>query len=139
MVAELDSLNAAERVEFVGQGAPAAPLAGAMEVRLSQAIAQLPGALVGLPDMHCPGATSCALTGPSGVGKSTALAAIAGLVPLASGRIEVCGQVLKAGTADAWRGRVALMPQRPHFADETLEDCKILGATATKCAGKSSG
>lgn len=121
VVAELDALDAAERVEFVGQGVPAAPLLGAMDIRLNRAIAQLPGAPVGLPDMHCAGATSCALTGPSGVGKSTALAAIAGLVPLAFGRIEVCGQVLNADMADSWRRRVTLMPQRPHFADETLE------------------
>lgn len=63
-----------------------------------------------------------ALTGPSGAGKSTALAAIAGLVPLASGRIEVCGQPLGPNTADAWRARIALIPPRVHFPDITLRD-----------------
>lgn len=121
VVAELDALDAAERVAFVGQGVPSAPLYGPMEIKLNRAVAEVPGTRVRLPDIHCTTAKSCALTGPSGVGKTTALAAIAGLVPLASGRIEVCGQTLNAETADAWRKRIALMPQRPHFADATLE------------------
>ena len=60
------------------------------------------------------------LIGPSGCGKSTTLAALAGLAPLATGRIDVCGQPLDDRTADAWRARIALVPQRPHFADTTL-------------------
>ena len=50
------------------------------------------------------------------------MAAIAGLVPLASGDIEVNGRSLNEKTADAWRARLALVPQRPHFPDETLQE-----------------
>lgn len=120
VMAELDALDAAERVAFVGHGQPSAPLEGAMDIRLTNAVATLPDALVALPDIHCATTTSCALVGPSGVGKTTALAAITGLVPLASGQLEVCGQTLNSETADAWRRRIALMPQRPHFSDTTL-------------------
>src|SRR5690606_20431198 len=60
--------------------------------------------------------------GPSGAGKTTALAAIAGLVPLADGRITVCGRALDDTTADAWRACIALIPQAPHFPDQTLRD-----------------
>jgi manganese/zinc/iron transport system ATP- binding protein len=48
-----------------------------------------------------------AIVGPNGAGKSTLLKAILGLVPAASGRIEVCGE--PAGRA---RDRLAYVPQR---------------------------
>lgn len=60
------------------------------------------------------------LTGPSGAGKTTALHAIAGLVGLAQGQITVCGQPLGDANADAWRARLALMPQRVQFGDAPL-------------------
>lgn len=48
-----------------------------------------------------------AIVGPNGAGKSTLLKAILGLVPLASGRVEVFGRPYR----DV-RGRVAYVPQR---------------------------
>ncbi|MCR9089057.1 MAG: ATP-binding cassette domain-containing protein [Rhodobacteraceae bacterium] len=80
------------------------------------------GQLVRLPDVALRGGDALALTGPSGAGKSTALAAIAGLTPIASGRIDVCGLALSAETADAWRARIAMVPQGPHFPDVPLGD-----------------
>ena len=85
-------------------------------------IASLPGRALPLPDLDLGAGQSLALVGPSGVGKSTALSALAGLVPLVEGRIEVCGQELNAGTADGWRARVAVVPQRVHFPDLPLSD-----------------
>lgn len=120
VVAELDALDATERVAFVGAGMRAAPLAGSASVRLSDAVAALPRRTIALPDLHLRAGDSVALTGPSGAGKTTALSSIAGLVPLASGGIAVCGHKLDATTADAWRARVSLIPQQPHFPDETL-------------------
>ncbi len=120
VVAELDGLDAADRVAFVGRGGPSDALAGPIGVSLSGAVASLPGRQVALPDFRVGDGGSVALTGPSGVGKTTTLAAIAGLVPLKVGRIDVCGMPLDDRSADAWRTRVALMPQRPHFPDETL-------------------
>ena len=34
----------------------------------------------------------------------------------------VCGRTLDAGSADAWRRRIAFVPQRPHFAYMPLGD-----------------
>jgi len=122
VVTELDALDAAERFRLVGSGDAAAPLPGPLSVRLRDAGAALPGQTVVLPDLDLKAGETLALTGPSGVGKSTALAVIAGLAPLASGTVEICGQALTPETADAWRARIAFVPQRPHFPDTTLAD-----------------
>ena len=122
VVAELDALDAAERTGFVGPGLPAEPLGGPLTLTVVDAAASLGGRHVVLPDIALAAGETLALTGPSGTGKSTALAAIAGLAPLARGRIEVCGRLLDAGSADAWRRRIAFVPQRPHFADMPLGD-----------------
>lgn len=120
VVADLNALDAAERMGFVGHAEAAAPLPGTLTLALLGAVADLPGRQVRLPDLHLCAGEALALTGPSGAGKSTALAAIAGLVPLTSGQISVCGLALDNDTADAWRARIALIPQAPHFPDQTL-------------------
>ncbi|GGE16121.1 thiol reductant ABC exporter subunit CydD [Primorskyibacter flagellatus] len=122
VVEELEALDARPRRPIVGKGDPSAPLPGALNLCLSGAVAVLPAAKVRLPDLTVGAGQSVAITGPSGAGKSTTLAAIAGLVPLADGRIEVCGRVLADDTADAWRARLALVPQHPHFSDVALGD-----------------
>lgn len=122
VVAELDALDAAERAPMVGSGAAAEPLPGRFSLRADAAVAALPGREVRFPDIVLGPGETVALIGPSGVGKTTALAAMAGLVPLAAGRISVCEQTLNNGTADGWRRRIALVPQRVHFADTTLAD-----------------
>lgn len=120
VVSELDALDAAERVAFLGQGDAAAALSGALTLQLSGSVAAIPGRNVALPDLQLKAGQSLALTGPSGAGKTTALSAIAGLVPLAEGRISVCEVLLDETTADSWRARIALIPQAPHFPDQTL-------------------
>ncbi len=120
VVEELEALDAAERVSMIGDGRDAVPLPGAFALRLSGAVAALPGRRVRLPDLEVAVGGIVAVTGPSGAGKSTTLAAIAGLVPLDAGRIAVCGTDLTPDTADAWRARLAFVPQRPHFPDLPL-------------------
>ena len=122
VVADLDELDAADRIGFVGEARPSAPLAGPITVRTEAAVARVAAIDVKLPDFRLGQGQSVALVGPSGAGKTTTLAAIAGLVPLASGDIAVNGRSLNAQTADAWRARLALVPQRPHFPDETLQE-----------------
>jgi manganese/zinc/iron transport system ATP- binding protein len=58
-------------------------------------------------DLAIPTGRLVAVVGPNGAGKSTLLKAILGLVPLASGRVEIFGRTLK----DA-RGLVGYVPQR---------------------------
>ncbi|MAY44844.1 MAG: cysteine ABC transporter permease [Rhodobacteraceae bacterium] len=117
---ELADADAAPRVALIGQGAPATPLPGPLSVRLDGAVAALPGRTLPLPDLTLAQGEAVALTGPSGAGKTTLLSVLAGLTPLAEGRLQVCGQPLAPDTADAWRARLAVLPQRVHFADEPL-------------------
>jgi len=120
VVEDLDALDAEGRAEPLGSGHAAEALRGAMALRLDAAVADLPGLALALPALAMREGEAVALVGPSGAGKSTTLAAVAGLVPLASGRIEVAGQTLDAATADAWRARLAHVPQAPHFGDRPL-------------------
>jgi len=58
-------------------------------------------------DLSLPTARLIAVVGPNGAGKSTLLKAILGLVPLASGRIEIFGRPLAAA-----RSMIGYVPQR---------------------------
>lgn len=120
VVAELDVLDQAAPVPMLGAGALVAPLPGAFSIKTHGAVAALPGQAVALPDIVLEPGQNLALTGPSGAGKTTSLKALAGLLPLQAGEIEVCGQPLSEASADAWRARIALMPQKPHFSDQPL-------------------
>ncbi|RKS79262.1 ATP-binding cassette subfamily C protein CydD [Actinomadura pelletieri DSM 43383] len=66
-----------------------------------------------------PGET-VALTGPSGAGKSTVLAALLGFVRPDSGRVLVDWDDLVDLDPDAWRARIAWVPQRPHLFAGTV-------------------
>ena len=61
------------------------------------------------------------LQGRSGVGKSTWLSLVAGLLTPSAGRVLVAGQdlaALRRGERDRWRGRtVGFLPQRLHLSD----------------------
>ncbi len=56
-----------------------------------------------------------ALVGPSGCGKSTLLSVLLGLVTPESGSVRVGGVELADLDLDAWRARLAWVPQRPHL------------------------
>ncbi|MFJ2745111.1 thiol reductant ABC exporter subunit CydD [Streptomyces sp. NPDC087440] len=67
-----------------------------------------------------------ALVGPSGAGKSTLLALLLGFVEPAEGRVAVGGVDLADLDAEAWRERVAWVPQRPHlFAGTVAENIRL--------------
>ncbi|NMM46661.1 ATP-binding cassette domain-containing protein [Rhodospirillaceae bacterium KN72] len=122
VVAELEEADRADRIAFVGNGVPGQPLDGPIRVRVSGATVDLSGRVLALPDFDVSAGEAVALRGPSGAGKSTTLAAILGLVPLSAGQIDVCGRRLDADTADDWRSRLSVVPQKPHFADRSLRD-----------------
>jgi ATP-binding cassette subfamily C protein CydD/ATP-binding cassette subfamily C protein CydCD len=71
-----------------------------------------------------------ALTGPSGAGKSTALAVLLGFVRPGAGRVTVGGVALSDVDVDAWRQRIAWVPQRPYLFAGTIADNIRLGDPA---------
>jgi ATP-binding cassette subfamily C protein CydD len=63
-----------------------------------------------------------ALVGPSGCGKSTLLGALLGLLRPERGSIRVGGVELSELDPEAWRARLAWVPQRPHLFDASIAD-----------------
>jgi ABC-type cobalamin/Fe3+-siderophores transport system ATPase subunit len=79
-------------------------------------------------DLHVAAGERIALVGPNGAGKSTLLRAIAGLVELAAGSIELAGTQLARLDRLAIARRLAVVPQLPQlpFAT-TVEEVVALG------------
>ena len=68
-----------------------------------------------------------AIAGPSGCGKSSLLGVLLGLVPASRGSVSVGGVDLADLDPDAWRTRVAWVPQRPHLFARSIADNVRLG------------
>ena len=68
-----------------------------------------------------------AITGPSGCGKSTLVGVLLGLAPTYSGSVKVGESELADLDPDAWRARVAWVPQRPHLFARSIIDNVRLG------------
>ncbi|WP_226622274.1 thiol reductant ABC exporter subunit CydD [Alloyangia pacifica] len=117
---DLAAIDASERAPVLGQGAEVAPLPGPASVALAGVQVLRGSQRVALPDVHVAPGESLALRGPSGVGKSTAFDLIAGLLVPDQGQVRVAGQVLDHDNADAWRARIAYVPQQVHIPDMTL-------------------
>ncbi|MFD5946080.1 thiol reductant ABC exporter subunit CydD [Streptomyces collinus] len=68
-----------------------------------------------------PGET-VALVGPSGAGKSTLLSVLLGFVRPDEGLVRAGGVDLAGADLEAWRSRIAWVPQRPHLYAGTIAD-----------------
>ncbi|WTW96295.1 thiol reductant ABC exporter subunit CydD [Streptomycetaceae bacterium NBC_01309] len=148
--ASVEGLTAAERVFAIVE----TPVPGGGEAGASQVPVPVPGrdAVVRVEDLTVrrpdrtepsvagaslvlrPGETT-ALVGPSGVGKSTVVAALLGFVAPDSGRITVDGADLADLDGDAWRSRIAWVPQRPYlFAGTIAENLRMAAPDADDAA-----
>jgi thiol reductant ABC exporter CydD subunit len=96
------------------------------------------GVTVRYPGRERPALDGCALTvapgevvalaGPSGCGKSTLVDVVLGFVRPDAGRVTVGGVDLADLDPDAWRRRLAWVPQRPHLFGGTIAANIRLGA-----------
>ncbi|MEM8729671.1 MAG: ATP-binding cassette domain-containing protein, partial [Pseudomonadota bacterium] len=122
LATELRDANASMHSPYLGDGAPARPLPGELGLHLVDAVADLTDRALPLPDLSVKAGDAVAVAGPSGAGKSTLLSVLAGLTPLRQGQLHVCATPLSAQTADAWRARLAFLPQRIQFPDAPLAE-----------------
>jgi ATP-binding cassette subfamily C protein CydCD len=75
------------------------------------------------------------LTGPSGAGKSTVLALLLGFVAPTAGRVRVGSVDLSDVDLDAWRARVAWLPQAPYLVAGTVgENIRLARPDASEAA-----
>jgi ATP-binding cassette, subfamily C, bacterial CydCD len=140
-----EGLDAAEEVFAVletpaagGAGAEAVPEACAAEIVLDRVVVRYGGrsgdALAETSLVVSVGET-VALTGPSGGGKSTLLAALLGFARPASGRILVGGHDLATLDRADWHRRIAWVPQHPHlFAGTIAENVRLARPDADDAA-----
>lgn len=70
--------------------------------------------------LHVGAGEHVALVGSSGIGKTTLLSIIAGLVPALNGEVRIGSVLLNAATAAALRSRVAWIGQKPHVFAGTV-------------------
>jgi ATP-binding cassette subfamily C protein CydD len=121
---EVAQWERAKTHRLLGQGAPVPALQG--RARISLRGCTLPNGTQ-LPDISIEQGESVALVGPSGVGKTSVLRLIAGLLVPTSGKVMVAGHVLDTTNADAWRARLGWMPQTPHFFNASTKKNLMLG------------
>ena len=135
--ASAEGLAAAERVFEVLETPVSSPGGRQPVPDPASALIRLDGVTVSYDDRDQPAldATTVAvrpgevvaIVGPSGVGKSTLLAALLGFATPRAGRIRIGDVDLADIDIDAWRATVSWLPQQPTLFAGTIEDNVRLG------------
>ncbi|CAA9302092.1 MAG: Efflux ABC transporter for glutathione/L-cysteine, essential for assembly of bd-type respiratory oxidases _ CydD subunit [uncultured Friedmanniella sp.] len=104
------------------------PPAGVPHVRLAAVTVRAQGGVVlDAVDLDLPPGSRTALVGPSGAGKTTAVRLLLGLVTPETGAVLVDGVPLAELDPDAWRARLAHVPERPWLLPGSVADNVRLG------------
>lgn len=77
--------------------------------------------------LELPAGSVTALAGESGAGKTTLARLLVGLARPEAGRILVNGHDVTTLDPDAWRSKIAWVPQAPYFTAGTIRENLILG------------
>jgi ATP-binding cassette subfamily C protein CydD len=120
--AVLDDVSAwrdGTRRPMLGTGAMARPMRFQKLDLRDVTVAHADRTLV-FPDLELRSGDSLAITGPSGVGKTTLLRVLAGLERPTGGAVLLNGSPISDELADAWRATLGWMPQTPRFLGRSL-------------------
>lgn len=110
----------------------AAPTARAQIVVRSMSVTRDGGSTVSVPRLTVGPGELVAVAGPSGIGKSTLLEVLLGLVPPDSGTVTVAGVPIEDLDVVAWHRRVAWVPQVPAVPAGTIADAVRLGTAGSR-------
>ncbi len=113
---EIADLEGRAAPRILGRGGKADALAGAPVI----AVSDLASGTMRFPDFTLRPGEKLAVTGESGVGKSTLLGLMAGFVRPSAGVVTVAGVPLDDATADSWRQRIGYVAQHPHMLNASL-------------------
>ncbi|SSC74179.1 unnamed protein product [Ciceribacter sp. T2.26MG-112.2] len=118
---ELAEREREPRQTILGRGGKApAGLSGSLTVATTGLRCSTGGREIAFPDIRIMPGEKVAIVGPSGAGKTTLIALLAGLVRPSGGQIEVAGQPLDDDHADAWRSMIGFVGQHPHMLNASL-------------------
>ncbi|WP_405584043.1 thiol reductant ABC exporter subunit CydD [Streptomyces sp. NBC_01190] len=136
--AAAEGLAAAEQVFEVLETAPRSPAGSVPAPDLRTATLRIEdlevwrdGLLGATTFTLAPGET-LAVTGPSGIGKSTLISALLGFAAPSAGRVLVDGTDLAELDPASWHRQIAWVPQRPHlFAGTVADNVRLARPEAT--------